>query len=883
MIERLRANRSRCECIVVVAVSLRRDRRLHLFEPVPSRRRPWQPMTSAVRTLIQERLATLLDEKPILVWYDADEALADVFDGFARPGVRKIDARASVLRARRDADGVLGAVLAREPGVAAALLVYVASARPKSADDQSRDPFESFVRIGGVFGWDPADGLDSLARRAMPARSAEIDALFASSRRVTLADVEALGEAGAYPLLLRAFSTEDPVEAAARILMDPKGSARPLASAGAWAEWASMALASFGIALPSERNAAESAFARWILFSEFWLDVDGDVPPHVAAVPHADVAVRDRVYRLCDRLRGALEWRDRYAQVANAVEAELQLGMLAEGTSSWGKRDTFAAEDRAALLHVQRECLEGHFDVARDAIDVRRHSLWRREPDRLPLWNVAEQALNLLVRSRLAGVSQSRAGRPTSEHVRDYADREHGLWHVDRAHRWFERAVAECREREILADLIELARHEHLRVMGRVQSEFLDAVARDGWPPAMELQAATFASRVVPALEAGTRTAYFLLDALRYEMGHDLAAHLEQLGDVSIRAAATVVPTTTPFGMAALLPDADKDYGCIVDDDGLQPTIRGTVLPDLTARLAYLRTAYGDRVSDERLEILAEKTDAALKTIVKRGDLLVVRSEDIDKAGEGNSPLIARRLMASLLDDVAGLAKRLVTAGVQRFVFASDHGHILLNEQEGEVVREPPGTWALKKRRCRIGSAAADSDGVRILRADRLGLRGPVRDFVAATGFRMFARGHAFAHEGISLQECIVPVITLDARTQGTATKGAINVRVNYKDTRFTSRVISIRLLLETPDLFVQEAPVRLVVLAGGRHVGRVADCDVRDPSTGLLHLARGREVSVAVVIDSDFTGKDIELRVEAATGTGVVLGKLTLQNACID
>jgi hypothetical protein len=52
--------------------------------------------------------------------------------------------------------------------------------------------------------------------------------------------------------------------------------------------------------------------------------------------------------------------------------------------------------------------------------------------------------------------------------------------------------------------------------------------------------------------------AYFLVDAMRFEMGVELAERLPKTSEVSVRAAVGALPSITPIGMAALMPGAPR-------------------------------------------------------------------------------------------------------------------------------------------------------------------------------------------------------------------------------------------------------------------------------------------------------------------------------------
>ena len=72
--------------------------------------------------------------------------------------------------------------------------------------------------------------------------------------------------------------------------------------------------------------------------------------------------------------------------------------------------------------------------------------------------------------------------------------------------------------------------------------------------------------------------AFFLVDAMRYEMGRDLGTTLEAFGSVTVAAAATVLPTSTPCGMAALMPGADGAYTLVQDGADVSPSVGGRIL-----------------------------------------------------------------------------------------------------------------------------------------------------------------------------------------------------------------------------------------------------------------------------------------------------------------
>src|SRR5258708_24849772 len=71
-------------------------------------------------------------------------------------------------------------------------------------------------------------------------------------------------------------------------------------------------------------------------------------------------------------------------------------------------------------------------------------------------------------------------------------------------------------------------------------------------------QRETFSSVVAPALREG-KTAYLLVDALRFELARELVLDLGDGYRVTLLAELGTVPSITEIGMAALIPDTEGD------------------------------------------------------------------------------------------------------------------------------------------------------------------------------------------------------------------------------------------------------------------------------------------------------------------------------------
>ena len=173
--------------------------------------------------------------------------------------------------------------------------------------------------------------------------------------------------------------------------------------------------------------------------------------------------------------------------------------------------------------------------------------------ERAVLWKAAERCIEFLEAIETCSPHLVDESKVVLDHIA-YIDRDHGLWCVDRQQRLVEQGAATCAEDAEIERVVDLC-GVVTEFADQVQTCFLKAVQRDGWPPeGIMRQSQIFDRYVAPVLQDGGKVVYFLADALRYEMGRDLGMTLADTGTVRVEACVSSLPTVTPFGMAALLP-----------------------------------------------------------------------------------------------------------------------------------------------------------------------------------------------------------------------------------------------------------------------------------------------------------------------------------------
>ena len=128
-------------------------------------------------------------------------------------------------------------------------------------------------------------------------------------------------------------------------------------------------------------------------------------------------------------------------------------------------------------------------------------------------------------------------------------------WSVDRAHRRLELARTELGVFGDLEDALTVARTAYDIWLDDLLNRFTLAVADQDLDVDGLIRQGEIHERFVAS--GSGRTAYVWVDALRYELGVELAESLGQVAErVELHGAVAAVPTITSVGMANLLPGA---------------------------------------------------------------------------------------------------------------------------------------------------------------------------------------------------------------------------------------------------------------------------------------------------------------------------------------
>jgi hypothetical protein len=612
--------------------------------------------------------------------------------------------------------------------------------------------------------------------------------------------------------------------------------------------------ARMGLALPESATVPEARekTLRFVLVGEFRSDLSCDPPPSVSMVPvPAGKEQVDRLREVAETLRKT--YADQYVVLANRVASDLNLESARLDAAHLGSIDTFRFEERRLLAYAGELIAGKRYDEAVNIVAGRSRSFWvDRDVGRQAQWEVCRLMAELGQQIERVRPSLSKVGSEPGKWVTAYAS--DGGWHqVDALQRRLETWAAKMDEEPETEKALSVIRREHEELLKRMAEGFAKALGEAAWTVPGALHQTRIYPDVVQTM--GGRTAYFFVDALRFEMGVDLANQLQGARDLSVRPAIAALPSITPVGMAALLPGASASFAVVDQKGKLAANLEGSVMPGLNERLKFLKAKVPDAI-DVTLGKLLSTPPSKLSKLVGESSLVVVRSQEIDFMGEMDGDLLARQVMDTIIGNIARAVKKLAATGIENFVITGDHGHQFSIRKDEDMRTDNPGGDTLDiHRRCWIGRGGATPTGTVRITGAELGYQTDL-DFVFPTSLGVFkaAGGLCFHHGGFSLQELVIPVLSLRMPSRESKPPKETVAQLRGVPDKITNRTFGIRVVV-MPSLFATEAvALRIVLVCGSEQVGQagmVVGADF-DRGSGVLRVKPGSEASIGLMLTRD-------------------------------
>ena len=461
-----------------------------------------------------------------------------------------------------------------------------------------------------------------------------------------------------------------------------------------------------------------------------------------------------------------------FDEYAAGIEIEINLLSLIQSISveEFKQADIFPYFDKAIIIKIANSLLENleDFESYTKLIKLRRVKHYYDQ------FSFVYEALYYTVKmhefykEHKQGLMQ---GEPIAIHeayVKEY-------YVMDMYYRKFYVAFDENSNNELLKKLKSLVENLYTNwFVAELNTNWSQAVKKDltsTWSlPGVRNQQSFYSSVIAPHIRKGERVFVIISDAMRYEVGVELAERLnaETIGDCDVSTLLGVVPSVTKLGMAALLPHNKLDF-----DASGRVMIDGTDSSGLENRKKILESYVEDSIAVHFQDVL-DMNKAGRRETFKGKKLIYFYHDTIDAMGDkASTEIYAFNAVEKALDQLSALIKviRDDLSGSNVYITA-DHGFLYQREELPEsdkLAKEKMDVIEVKRRHI-LSKEQRELEG-----QIELNLSAIVQNEEALMVYlpngtirnRLQGAGVNFVHGGASLQEVIVPLLTFKNKRAG--------------------------------------------------------------------------------------------------------------------
>jgi hypothetical protein len=812
-------------------------------------------VSSALRRRLAEDLERTVRQAGVVVWQDDHREYISVASSICPPDVKMAIFGGSWYALRREVEDLFAAETVPQ------LIVYAPSAPP------AEDPLAEIRAAAKEF----KSRLSTLVRNALAGQLAvpRIEQIAREARTFEEAEAALGGADSASVRLISLLGAGDSTQMAKVVLQGIKDDV--IASESAWADVAAMLSDAFGGAINGEGDALRSRLAQQVLLADI-ARLAGSLPEGLATAwqtPSADQ--RRRIQDLLQVWRFLPDMTTSYRELASAVDRNLDLS----GTLpfSQGLQMCFAVPSieglclAEALRRLDERDSSGALVIAEERLLD--GNLWREERSAAAesRWGDKWRAVHAI-----AAVHEAVEAHPvptaTIAALLDWYVADG--WRVDRAHRKLELARGALSSYGDLEQHVTEARGAYEKWLDRLLRASTEAIASDGLNGVTQLAQGAIHDEFVKSSDG--LTAYIWVDALRYELGSELAEAIRRdiTEHVTLIAATAAAPTITRVGMANLVPAAAAKLAVGLSGGKLQVTVGDRVISTVEHRVELLRAAHGT-VANLDLGTLSLQGEKELARAVKGADLILVRSQEIDAIGESGLLNAAWPQFDAAKQDLANAVAKLGQVGVRRIIITADHGFLALSQSVGDArtIDAPIGGDGELHRRCWVGKGGTTSDGTARVPLVSLGIRSDL-DIIVPKGLAVFKAGGGkqFFHGGLSPQELLIPVIVVNLEPAQDPQR--LDLLVTVAGGRITTGVFAATVEFHG-DLFTSEVTFRVVARGGNdsEPVARVVSGDGYDPESGSVTIGSDHPTVLTFQVTANLDrGSQVDVQVlDARTG----------------
>ncbi len=330
-----------------------------------------------------------------------------------------------------------------------------------------------------------------------------------------------------------------------------------------------------------------------------------------------------------------------------------------------------------------------------------------------------------------------------------------------------------------VADYVEkLYKNWYLTTLGGQWTMLVrDEFTRSAALPGLRNQAEFFRNYVYPTVLSGSRVFVIISDALRYDVAAELTGSLvsETKGTAKLTAMQSVFPSATKFGMAALLP-----HRALTLTDDVKLLCDGEPAESTENRNKILNNAHSGNVALTYKTLLGLK-QAERREAVSKAEVVYIYHNAIDAVGDKSA---TEDQVFEACDQAITELKNLVRLIVNdmngtNILITADHGFLYSYKplEESDKAEKSLVSGHIVELDRRYVITDGDCTAEHMIRIPLTQLNSSLQGFTPLDYIRIKKQGGGmnYVHGGISLQECVVPVI--EYRNMRSTSKKFVDVK----------------------------------------------------------------------------------------------------------
>lgn len=489
-----------------------------------------------------------------------------------------------------------------------------------------------------------------------------------------------------------------------------------------------------------------------------------------------------------------------FNEYAEWVEQEIQLQNLLQTVpiDELKQADTFPYVDRAIIIYIANSLMERLEDYEEyiKLINLRRAKHYYEKY--ASIYDALENTVKMY-----AFHKEYSQGIPSGKAIDLYEAYQKKYYVMDTYYRKFYHAYDEESNHELLKKLKDLVEHLYTNwFLGELSTNWSQAVKAEmteDWSlPGVMNQQNFYSSMIAPHILKGERVFVIISDAMRYEVGMELAERLraETIGTCDVQTMLGVIPSVTKLGMASLLPHKTID----IDATG-RVLVNGEDSSGLDHRKSIIEKTRKDSIA-VRYQDIRELNKAGRRETFKGKKLIYIYHDTIDAMGDkASTEIYTFNAVETAIQQLYDLVKiiRDDLSGTNIYI-TSDHGFLYQREPLAESDKihtekmnaiEVKRRYTLSKEKYDVSGQIAINLSSVIENEQQLTVylpNGTVRNRMQGTGVN-------FVHGGASLQEIVVPLLSYKnkrASQKGVQAISKVDIKLTSTTRRITNSIFTL-------------------------------------------------------------------------------------------